>query len=132
MNIYTAALYVHISCVLVSIFFFILRGIWMIQDSYLLKLKLVRVLPHVVDSTLLLAAVVLTFITRQYPITHDWLTVKVVALVVYVLLGMVALGRGKTMKIRIVFFGFAIATFGFMLSVAYYHHPMGIFVHLVR
>ena len=132
MNIYTLALNAHISCVVISIFFFILRGIWMIQGSYLLKLKLVRVLPHVVDSILLLAAIALMILTRQYPITHDWLTVKVVALVVYVLFGIVALGRGKTMKIRIVFFGLAIATFGFMLSVAYYHHPMGIFVDLVQ
>jgi hypothetical protein len=47
-------------------------------------------------GVLLVAALTLTAIVRQYLFVHGWLTVKVVLLVVYVVLGSLALKRGKT------------------------------------
>jgi uncharacterized membrane protein SirB2 len=117
---------VHVSCVVASGTFFLIRGMWMLLDSSMLQHPVVRIAPHVIDTLLLASAIVLAITIRQYPITDDWLTVKVVLLVVYILLGTVALKRGKTKRIRSICLVLALLTFGFMMSVALSHHPLGI------
>jgi uncharacterized membrane protein SirB2 len=100
----------------------------MLTDNKLLQAKVVRITPHVIDSALLLSAIALTVQTNQYPLSNAWLTVKIIALVMYILLGVVALKRGKTRKQRIVAFVLALITFAFIVSVALLHHPLGFFV----
>ncbi|HJP50647.1 MAG TPA: SirB2 family protein, partial [Pseudomonadales bacterium] len=124
-NTYLAALYTHIICAVLSIAFFSIRGIWMITDNDLLQHKIVKIAPHCIDFILLLAAIALSILISQYPAVHTWLTVKVVALVIYILLGTIALKRGKTKQQRIVCFSLALVTFAFIVSVAYYRHPLG-------
>jgi uncharacterized membrane protein SirB2 len=100
---------------------------WMLMESDLLNLKWVKVLPHVIDTLLLLSAISLTIQIQQYPFVSSWLTVKVVALIMYILFGMLALRRGRTKLQRIFFFALAMLTFGFMVTVALSHQPLGIF-----
>jgi len=102
----------------------------MIRDNNLLNHKLIRILPHIVDTILLVSAIALTIILSQYPFLADWLTVKFFALIAYIIFGTIALKRGKTRKIRIVALSGALLTFAFVASVAYYHHPLGIFAEL--
>lgn len=128
MSIYSLTLIIHTVCAAVSLFLFVLRGIWMLTDNKLLQAKVVRITPHVIDSALLLSAIALTVQTNQYPLSNAWLTVKIIALVMYILLGVVALKRGKTRKQRIVAFVLALITFAFIVSVALLHHPLGFFV----
>ena len=52
---------------------------------------------------------------------------KVVLLVAYIVLGSVALKRGRTRAIRIAAFAAALATIGFLVTVARAHHPLGLF-----
>jgi uncharacterized membrane protein SirB2 len=127
---YTLMLATHLSCVLLSITFFAVRGYWMVTDNVLLQHRLVRILPHVIDTLLLASAISLTILLRQYPFVHDWLTVKVIALVVYILLGTIALHRGKDKRQRILALIAAMVVFGFIVSVAHYHNPLGFLVHL--
>lgn len=103
----------------------------MLVDSPLLNHRIVKVAPHLIDTVLLVSALLLAMLIQQYPGVHDWLTVKVMALVVYILLGMVALRRGPTRSIRAGAFVLALATFGFIVSVAIYHHPAGLFWRLL-
>lgn len=131
MSTYYFILYTHITCAALSIILFTLRGIWMMTDSSLLQLRVVRILPHVIDTVLLLAAIALTFLINQFPIVSHWLTVKLVALIVYISLGMVALRLGKTKTQRIVAFFLALIVFSFIVSVAYYHHPLGILLLVI-
>jgi len=131
MNAYLPLYYTHVTCVVLSISLFVLRGLWMLAGSDMLSRRWVRVAPHLIDTVLLVSALALAWTIRQYPFAHDWLTVKVVALVVYIGLGMVALRRGPTKTIRATAYALAIATFGFMVSVAIYHHPAGIFWRLI-
>lgn len=107
--------------------FFLLRGIWMLMDSPLLQKKWVKVLPHINDALLLACAIWLMFSLHQYPGTHHWLTAKVVALVVYIGFGMVALKRGKTKMIRSTAFLAALATYAYMLGVAMSKSPLSWF-----
>jgi uncharacterized membrane protein SirB2 len=56
-----------------------------------------------------------------------WLTVKLVLLVVYVVLGSFALKRGRSLKARWLCFIAALCVYAFMLSVARSHQPLGWF-----
>lgn len=130
MSIYYLVYLIHVSAVVLSVGGFVVRGGLMLADSPLLNARLVRILPHVVDTVLLASALWLAWIIHQYPFVHHWLTVKVVALVIYILLGMVALRRGPTKPVRTTAFVLALATAGFIVSVALSHHPLGIFSKL--
>ena len=102
----------------------------MLQESELLQKKLVRIAPHIIDTVLLLAAIALVVLSEQYPITHPWLTVKVLALVAYIVLGVFALKRGKTKTARVIYLIAAITTFGFMVSVALTRNALGFLSYL--
>lgn len=122
---YLAFKHSHVLFVVISGLFFLVRGAWMLMESDMLQKKWVKIVPHVVDTLLLACAIALCVILSQYPFVHHWLTVKLVMLVVYILLGTVALKRGRTKAVRTVAFFAAIVSFLFMVSVAISHHPWG-------
>ncbi len=109
---------VHMSCAALSFSLFFLRGVWMLRAPERLQLRWVRIAPHVIDTTLLGSAVTLAVLSRQYPGVENWLTAKVVALLVYIALGMVALRRGRTRGARTVAWLAALAVFGYIVAVA--------------
>jgi uncharacterized membrane protein SirB2 len=119
--------HLHIACAILSIALFAFRGGLMIAESPLLGGRVLRTLPHVVDTVLLTTALMLTTVVHQYPFVHGWLTLKVVLLVVYVALGSIAIRRGRTKRVRIVAFVAALATVAFLVTVARAHHPLGVF-----
>lgn len=114
---------VHVSCVAASYTMFFVRGIWMMRESPLLQTRWVRVLPHVVDSILLASALTMAFMLRQYPFVNGWLTAKVLALCCYIVLGVVALRRGRTLGTRISAWIAAQAVFLYIVAVALTHDP---------
>lgn len=109
---------IHMSSAFISISFFIVRGVWVFNHSGMMNKKWVKILPHVNDTVLLITAIVLAVTLQQYPFTHDWLTAKVVALLLYIVFGMFALKRAKKMKNKVVFFVLALLTFGYIVGVA--------------
>ena len=56
---------------------------------------------------------------------NGWLTAKVLALIAYIILGSIALKRGSTKAIRALAWVAALATFGYIVSVALTHDPRG-------
>lgn len=118
---------VHIACAILTIALFVLRGGLMLADSSWQQNIVLRYLPHAVDTVLLTTALMLTTVIHQFPFAVDWLTAKVVLLVVYIVLGSIALKRGRTKKIRVMAFVAALATVGFLVTVARAHHPLGMF-----
>ena len=107
-----------------------LRYAWMMFESPMLQKKWVKILPHIIDSLLLISAIILAIQISQYPLVDNWLTVKVLALLLYIILGSIALKRGKTKSIRIGVGMLAIATFVYMISVAVSKSTLGFFVFL--
>jgi uncharacterized membrane protein SirB2 len=99
----------------------------MLLDSPMLKQRWVRVTPHIVDTVLLASAIALAVISSQYPLAQNWLTAKVVGLVVYVVLGAMVLRRGKTRAARAAYFVAALLVFGYIVSVAMARNPLGVF-----
>ena len=115
---YTLVKYLHVSCAAVSYVGFFARGILMIRESPQLQARWVRIVPHVVDTTLLASALALVVMSKQYPFVEPWLTAKVVGLVVYIGLGMIALHRGKTKGARITTWIAAQLVFLYIVAVA--------------
>jgi uncharacterized membrane protein SirB2 len=116
---------VHITCAALTILMFAVRGVMMLLDSQHLRHPLVRWPPVVVDTVLLTTAFMLTTIVHQYPLTDGWLTMKLVLLVAYVGLGTIALRPARPKAIRAAAFMAALATVGFLVSVARAHQPLG-------
>ena len=115
---------IHVGCALLSISLFFIRGLWMVSDSPWRRNRAVMVLPHIVDSTLLVSAIVLVVQTAQYPLEQNWLLAKITALLVYIGLGLVALRFGPTKRIRVSAWFMAMATFMYIYSVALTHNPI--------
>jgi len=109
---------IHISSAVISFLGFASRGRLMLKASPWLTSKLIRVAPHVVDTVLLLSAIVLVILSRQYPFAASWLTLKLVLLILYIVLGSIALKRGKTKQIRIAALVLALATISSIFVVA--------------
>ena len=122
---YLALKHFHITCVVLSGAGFALRGWWALGGSPLARARLTRVLPHVVDSCLLLSAIGLAWMAGQYPFVHGWLTAKIVGLLAYIGLGMLALKPGRPMALRGGAFVAALATFSWIVSVALSKNPLG-------
>jgi len=117
----------HMVCALASIVGFAVRGYWMLGDNPLLQRRLARVLPHIVDTLLLASAVGMLIIWRLSPLDADWLIAKILALLVYIGLGMVALRFGPTRQIRLVAWLAALTTAAYIVTVAYSKSPLGLF-----
>ena len=132
MNAYLLAKNLHVACVIVSLGGFLARGLLMLAGSPVLGTRLMRVAPHVVDTLLLASAIWLAWLLRQYPFVHGWLTAKVLGLVAYIVLGAIALRRGRTQGIRVAAFVAASATAFYIVSVALTHDPRGFLLWLQR
>jgi uncharacterized membrane protein SirB2 len=114
---------VHVGSALFSITGFVLRGVWMLQGSPLLKARATRILPHVVDTVLLVSALALALRISQYPFVHAWLTAKVLALLAYIVLGSIALKYGRSRRARALSYGLALGVFLYIVAVAIARSP---------
>ncbi|MEO8018838.1 MAG: SirB2 family protein [Pseudomonadota bacterium] len=117
----------HVAAVIASGVLFFVRGLGVNAGLKWMMAAPLRYLSYSIDTVLLTAALMLATILHQVPFVDSWLTVKVVLLVVYVVLGSFALKRGRTSAARWTSFIAALATFLCIVSVARAHHPLGIF-----
>jgi len=118
---------VHVSCALVSIAGFVLRGYWRLSGNPALERRPVRILPHVVDTLLLGSAVGMLVIWRASPLQFDWLTAKILGLLAYIGLGMVVMRFGRSRASRLAAYLLAVATAVYIVSVAYTRDAAGLF-----
>lgn len=119
--------FIHVLCVILSGSLFALRGLLMLTQSRFSNHVVLRRLSYVIDTTLLTAALILITILHQYPFVQAWLTVKVLLLVVYIVLGAFALKRGRTRWVQVSSFFAALLVYVFIVSVALAHAPWGYF-----
>ena len=117
--------YVHVISVVLSVGGFFLRGVLMMRESPLLTLRWVRVLPHVNDTVLLVAAVSLAWMSGQYPFVADWVTAKIFGVIAYIVLGALALRDASTRGLRIACWIASLGVFGWIVSVALTRQPWG-------
>jgi uncharacterized membrane protein SirB2 len=119
--------WVHVAAVICSGLLFALRGGARIAGARWTMAAPLRFLSYGVDTVLLTAALMLATVLRQYPFVHAWLTVKVLLLVAYIVLGSFALKRARSPAVRLYCYLAALAVYLFIASVARLHDPRGIF-----
>ncbi|WP_372626747.1 SirB2 family protein [Arsukibacterium sp.] len=113
----------HLLLAVLSVSLLFIRFGMMLRSSPMLQHKLLKIGPHVVDTLLILSAVVLMLSIKQYPLVDSWLTEKVIALLAYIALAVMAL-RGRTMSIRWLCFLGALGWLGLMVRVALDKQPV--------
>jgi uncharacterized membrane protein SirB2 len=121
---YLALKHLHVTCVVLSGLGFALRGWWMLNDSSLLRARLTRVVPHVVDTLLLGSALLMAWQSSQYPFAQGWLTAKFFGLLAYILCGTMALKRARTKGRRVVFLVLALLAYAYIVVVALTRNPL--------
>ena len=119
---------IHITCAASSYTLFMLRGIWSLNGSPVMRQRWIRIVPHTVDTLLLVSAITLAFTIHQYPLVDAWLTAKVAALLLYIGLGFIALKYGKSKTVRLWAWLAAQGIFIYIVLVASYKNPVP-FVH---
>lgn len=127
LEFYPEIKFVHVGAVILSGSLFALRGMMMLAQSPLAHHVALRYLSYAIDTTLLTAALMLVTILHQYPFVHAWLTVKILLLVVYIVLGTLALRRARSRRVRIACYFAALAVFVLIVGVARAHNPWGVF-----
>jgi uncharacterized membrane protein SirB2 len=116
--------WVHISFVLVSGCGFFARGILMLRASSLLQIRSVKILPHVVDSLLLASAIGLASQWGWAALEQPWLLTKIIALLLYIFLGMLALHEGRSRRLRVTAWLLALLVFFYIVAVAITKNPL--------
>lgn len=114
----------HIFTAGISISFFLLRAYWSFTANPQLSLRWVRILPHVNDTVLLTAGITLAFVTQQYPIAQAWLTAKLVALIIYIFLGMMVLKGRISLKAKFIYLILGVMCFAYIVLAAINKSPM--------
>lgn len=118
---YIAIKHLHVTTAVLSITFFILRAYWSVNGSALLQKRVVKILPHVIDTILLVCGV---WLAAMIGPEQPWILAKIIALVAYIGVGTIAIKRGKTPRTRGYAALVAIAIFLYIVGVALSHNPM--------
>ncbi len=115
---------IHVGCALLSIIGFTVRGILMMRDSVILQMRFTKIAPHIIDTLLLGSAIWLAVQYGLGPGDNPWLMAKIIALLVYIGLGTVALKRGKTKQVRVFAWLAALLVFAYIVAVAVTKMPL--------
>jgi len=127
---YLAVKTIHQSAVALSFAGFFARGLGVLADASWVRARAAKTLPHIVDSVLLLSALWLAWMLRLNPAGAPWLLAKIIGLVAYIGLGMLALKPGRPLLQRALAWLAALAVFGYIVSVALTKNPLGFIVWL--
>lgn len=107
--------HLHMTAVGLSITLFVIRAYWSVTGSGLLQHRLVRILPHVVDTVLLTCGVILAAMIGP---NQPWILTKIVLLIAYIGVGTIAIKRGRTTRGRITAALIAVLIFAYIVGVA--------------
>jgi len=117
---------VHVSLVTASGFLFAVRGTAALARYSWTMHKYLRWVSYGIDTLLLAAGAALWLLLNLNPMRDSWLGTKLLLLVVYIVLGSLALKRGRTPTVRWVSFAAAVSLYLFIASVAIRHDPLGL------
>jgi len=117
--------WLHVVCAVLSGGGFFIRGILMMRESAWLQVRMVKVVPHVVDTVLLVSAIAL--VSQWGWAALPWLLAKIVALLVYIGLGVVALRAGRSKRVRVLAWLAAMLVFTYIIVVAVSKNPLAFF-----
>jgi uncharacterized membrane protein SirB2 len=132
MELYPQVKWAHVAAVTASGSLFFVRGLGLQLGAGWMMAAPLRYLSYSIDTVLLTAALMLATLLQRYPFADSWLTMKVLLLAAYVVLGSFALKRGRTARVRLACWVSALGVYLFIVSVARAHHPLGALRALVN
>ncbi len=107
----------HVACVVISGSLFIYRYARLSLRPGQPLPKALKVLPHVNDTVLLSCAIGMLILLGLNPFSTPWLLAKIVALLVYIVLGAICMRSLPGSRRQTVSFVAAISVFAYILSV---------------
>lgn len=116
---------VHIIAVITSGSFFTLRGGMALAGFNWPYHAACRWSSWVIDTVLLTAAAMLFSMLPAAMFANGWLSVKLVLVVVYIVLGILAMRRKFKLKTRAFFYLLALSVFATIFTIARAHQPYG-------
>jgi len=117
MTFYYTLKLAHVACVVISGTLFIYRyaRLRIYPDQPLPKA--LKVLPHINDTVLLFSAIGMLSLIGLNPFTTPWLLAKIVALVLYIVLGIICMRSLPGSRRQFVSFVAAISAFAYIVLV---------------
>lgn len=92
---------IHVTFVALTFLSFSSRIYWKYTNSAMLQNRVVKILPHIIDTILLLSGLAMAIMYYGAFYRRPWLMLKLACVVVYIILGIVALRSGKTRSVRV-------------------------------
>ncbi len=114
----------HITFALLTFLSFSLRGVLMLADSPLTGQKIIRIFPHIIDTCLFVSGLTMALSYYDAFYRQPWLMAKLIALVLYIITGSIALKYGRTKKLRTGALIVSWLVFLYIVSVALTHTPI--------
>ncbi len=118
---------IHIACAYATGLGFILRGVLALRQDALLQHRLTKILPHCIDTVLLLSAVAMLVTWSLSPLQSPWLLAKILALLAYIGCGFAMLRFGSTTLRRWLGLSGGLVCYGYIVAVAHSNNPMPFF-----
>lgn len=121
---YAILKHTHLTALLISFTLFFIRGILMMRESNASNNRVFLIAPHIVNLILIGTGICLAVVLHLNPTDQPWLTVKLIALVVYIVLGVLTF-KHSSMATRKALWISALIVFAFIISVAINKNPLG-------
>ena len=116
---------VHQGAVVFSITGFFVRGAASLAGAAWVKARWAKTSAALIDTVLLLSAIALAWMASLNPSHTPWLLAKILALLLYIALGVVALRASLPRPLRAAAWLAALTTVGYIVSVAITKTPLG-------
>ena len=117
--------HIHIVIAVLSGSLFAMRGAFALAGARWPQALPVKWLSYAIDTALLTAAMMLLTILPWSTFANGWLLLKVVLIVAYVLLGVLAMRPHRSRRERALYYAAALLVFASIYGVARAHHPLG-------
>ena len=109
---------------ILSITGFVIRGYWMMRSSPLSEHRFTKIAPHIIDTLFLVTGIAMVINLQLAVLENHWLLAKFAGLLVYIVLGAIALRRGRTLRIRVIAFAGALIAFTYIVITAITKSPI--------
>ena len=114
----------HLTALAISFLLFFVRGYLMMRESNLSRHKSFLIAPHIFNLILIISGISLAVLLHLNPVNQPWLITKLVALAIYIALGILTFKHPK-LKVRKILWLLALIVFAFIVSVAESKSPLG-------
>jgi len=110
---------VHEGLASLALLVFVWRGVRMWRKQPVQAVVWRRIVPDSIDTLLLATGILMLFMLDWNPLDHAWLLVKLMAVLVYIGLGFIALHDGQSLQSQRFSFVAALIVFGYIVALAH-------------